>query len=256
MKEKLVSLAAALAVFAVAPTVFAAWAGPALPPPGGNTPAPLNVGTSPQIKDGWIGLFGDAAGLTVSKLTSYAKPSSLLVGVKGGVGADKFCNSSGTVCGTIDELLGGASNSTTTVSRGGCSYQTKTFTRNINIAAGNDKAAVIDLLNTIAGGTYTVSGSGKSVKCGGSNCGNHGTSIKVSDGGAFGKTATTLQVWNGKAGKAWSVPETTFTTEAEEKIRATVYQGSMTGSLTITGPRLVCDPVASYRAPEPQRAPL
>lgn len=240
MKQQLLSLLVAVGLLYAAPLAFA-WSRPVQTPPAGNTTAPINVGTSPQIKDGWIGLFGAAAGLTVSKEITYQKPTSLLVGVKGSVGADRYCNAAGTSCGTIDELLGGPSYSysTTTVNQG-CGYRNATFTRTINISAGNNQSSSIILLDTIAGGTYTVSGSGKSVKCGSSSCGNHGASIIVSKDGSFSAGALKLYSLAAKAGKNWTVDRQTFTTENEEKIRASVTQGSMTGTLTITGPRLFC----------------
>lgn len=41
-------------LFAVSP--LSAWVGPTQPPPNGNVPAPVNVGTMSQIKDGSLGL--------------------------------------------------------------------------------------------------------------------------------------------------------------------------------------------------------
>src|SRR3990167_3502990 len=36
--------------------IFAAWTGPIQAPPGGNTPTPVHIGTTNQVKDGGLGL--------------------------------------------------------------------------------------------------------------------------------------------------------------------------------------------------------
>ena len=36
--------------------IFAAWTGPIQAPPGGNTPTPVHIGTTAQVKDGGLGL--------------------------------------------------------------------------------------------------------------------------------------------------------------------------------------------------------
>lgn len=73
-------------------TVFAAWSDPPLPPIGGNPDAPLNVGGSPQVKDGSLDINSNLTThgyLTVSRSTAgsftYAQLAANGAGGGGGV---------------------------------------------------------------------------------------------------------------------------------------------------------------------------
>lgn len=238
-KEQFISITASLILFASVPVVLA-WTAPSATPPDGNVPAPINVSTTAQIKQGFLGLYGPGASMAISKADpTYSLLNSLSLGVKGKIGADLYCNADGTRCADIDQLIGNSviNNSTTTIN--GCKYEQTTFDVSIKAAAGNDKLAS-QTINLIAG-TWTIKGSGKSVKCGGSNCGNHGIHIKVSNKGIMGAGHKTLMLMGSKAKvHNWSIPETTFAISQDEKMVATVSQGSMTGNVTLTGPKLVC----------------
>ncbi|MDQ5912062.1 MAG: hypothetical protein QG568_275 [Patescibacteria group bacterium] len=239
-KEQFVSVLASLILFASVPVVFA-WTSPQVAPPGGNVDAPINAGMTAQIKQGFFGLYGNAAGMAISKAdTSYSLLNNLSLGVKGKIGADLYCNSDGTRCADIDQLIGNSVvNNYSTTTQNGCKFEQTTFDVSIKTAAGNNKAAA-QTINLIAG-TWTVVGSGKSVKCGGSNCGSHGIHIKVSNKGIMKDGHKTLMLMGSKASvHNWKVPETTFAISQDEKLVATVSQGSMTGNLTLTGPKLVC----------------
>lgn len=239
-KEQLISVISSLILFASVPVVLA-WTAPTATPPNVNVAAPINVGTTAQIKQGFFGLYGTGAGMAISKAdTSYSLLNDLSLGVRGKIGADLYCNADGTRCADIDQLIGNSVvNNYSTTTQNGCRYEQTTFDVNVKIAAGNNKAAT-QTVNLIAG-TWTVVGSGQSVKCGGSACGNHGIHIMVSNKGVMGTGKKVLMQKNSKAKvHKWAVPETTFALAQDEKLVATVAQGSMTGSLTLTGPKLVC----------------
>lgn len=239
-KEQFISVISSLILFASVPVVLA-WTAPTATPPSANVAAPVNVGTTAQIKQGFLGLYGPGTGMAISKAdTSYSLLNDLSLGVKGKIGADLYCNSDGTRCADIDQLIGNSVvNNYSTTTTNGCKYEQTTFDVNIKTAAGNNRTAS-QTVNLIAG-TWTVAGSGQSVKCGGSACGNHGIHIKVSNKGTMGSGHKTLMIKGSKAQvHKWSVPETTFALSQDEKLVATVSQGSMTGKLTLTGPKLVC----------------
>ncbi len=240
-RERVVSILVSFVLFAAVPVAFA-WT--AAPPkaPLDNVPAPINVGNKPQIKNGFLGLYGGAAGMAIAKNDlSYTLANGLSLGVKGKVGADFYCNADGTKCADIDQLMGKTVINNTTV-EGGCKLEQKTSTINTQINAGRNDTTLTPTFKTLRPGTWTVSGSGQSVKCGGSNCGNHGIWIIVTSKGST--TATGRKVLMIKQGKSslwkWDIPETTFTLSQEEKLVGAASQGNMTGSLTITGPELVC----------------
>ncbi len=79
-------LVVALISFAQAPSV---WQEPAVAPPGGNTPTPLNVGPAPQTKDAglWLNLGGAPVGLLVDQgnvgIGNRAPASKLVVAGEG-----------------------------------------------------------------------------------------------------------------------------------------------------------------------------
>jgi hypothetical protein len=214
-----------------------------LNPPNDNVSAPVNVSANPQIKNGFLGLYGGAAGLAVSKNElSYTLKNGLSLGVKGKIGADFFCNADGTKCADIDQLLGNSSTViNTTNTTNGCKYEQTTVNLNVALNAARNDVLIERTMANLIPGTWTVSGSGRSVKCSDSACGNHNIYIRISNKGAFGAGSKTLMFKGSKAKvHNWTVPETTFTVTQDETLQARVGQANMTGSLTLTGPKLVC----------------
>ncbi len=93
-------LVAALALGFVA--LAGAWTAPGQAAPGGNTAAPINVGTRAQSKQGTLGLgglgvFGKAL---VTPAAGYSLPANLQLGVNGAVGATAYCDAAGQNCVT------------------------------------------------------------------------------------------------------------------------------------------------------------
>jgi hypothetical protein len=84
-----------------------AWTGNSQVPPAGNTPAPVNVSTNAQSKDGTLGVggLGVFGRGFVSNDSGYALASRLQFGVNGSVGAAEYCDESGERCVTIDQIL-------------------------------------------------------------------------------------------------------------------------------------------------------
>jgi hypothetical protein len=84
-----------------------AWTGNSQTPPAGNTPAPVNVSSVRQSKQGilgvgGLGVFGKAF---VSDNTGYSLASRLQFGVNGSVGAAEYCDETGEKCVTIEQIL-------------------------------------------------------------------------------------------------------------------------------------------------------
>jgi len=77
----------ALTLALAANFAYGQWAEPTMAPPNGNIAAPINVSSGQQNKLGDIGGFD---------LLSGNKKRS-----------DQYCNLDGTVCATIEEMLGG-----------------------------------------------------------------------------------------------------------------------------------------------------
>jgi hypothetical protein len=103
------------AVLFVAASVVAAWAGPTQAPPNGNVPAPINVGTIDQIKDGGIGVnslavFGNAVISTVSGYLNFgATVGSSGYGFRDNAGTMEFKNNNGqwrAIVGTVNGAAG------------------------------------------------------------------------------------------------------------------------------------------------------
>ena len=87
--------------------IFAAWTGPIQAPPGGNTPTPVHIGTTAQVKDGGLGLnalsvfgngyFQNNVGIgTVSP--SAGGEQNLKLDVEGAIGAKYYCDENGNNC--------------------------------------------------------------------------------------------------------------------------------------------------------------
>ena len=86
---------------------------------GTNVPPPINTSDEAQTKAGaltigqnltvngsaWLGNF-QANNLAIGYASGTFPSNRLRVGIKGGsIGADKYCDSSGTQCWTVTELL-------------------------------------------------------------------------------------------------------------------------------------------------------
>jgi hypothetical protein len=106
---------AVAAVLFVAASVVAAWAGPTQAPPNGNVPAPINVGTIDQIKDGGIGVntlavFGNAVISTVSGYLNFgATVGSSGYDFRDNAGTMEFKNNNGqwrAIVGTVNGAAG------------------------------------------------------------------------------------------------------------------------------------------------------
>ena len=104
--------------------IFAAWTGPIQAPPGGNTPTPVHIGTTNQVKDGGLGLnalsvfgngyFQDNVGIgTVSPSTGGEQ--DLKLDVEGAIGAKYYCDENGNNCSSapfggagVDKIIAGS----------------------------------------------------------------------------------------------------------------------------------------------------
>lgn len=84
----LVAVAGVLLAFSGTSVAFAQWSGPSASPPGGNTPAPLNIGASTQTKNG--GLVVEGLSATVLCLPGVAPTGGCIstwpAGGSGGTG--------------------------------------------------------------------------------------------------------------------------------------------------------------------------
>jgi hypothetical protein len=80
-------------------SVIIAWTGPTAPPPGGNIAAPLNVGTTDQIKDAGLGLdalavFGNAILSGTSRYLNFGDSAGEAgYGIRDNAGTMEFKNS-------------------------------------------------------------------------------------------------------------------------------------------------------------------
>ena len=95
--------------------IFAAWTGPIQAPPGGNTPTPVHIGTTNQVKDGGLGLnalyvfgngyFQDNVGIgTVSPQAKLDVAGNVNVAGKIKVGDDSVSPTAGTIRWTGSDL--------------------------------------------------------------------------------------------------------------------------------------------------------
>ena len=106
--------------------IFAAWTGPIQAPPGGNTPTPVHIGTTNQVKDGGLGLnalsvfgngyFQDNVGIGI-----VSPQAKLDVAGKIKVGDDSVSPTAGTIrwSGSDFEGYDGSAWKSLTVSGGG-----------------------------------------------------------------------------------------------------------------------------------------
>ena len=95
--------------------IFAAWTGPIQAPPGGNTPTPVHIGTTNQVKDGGLGLnalsvfgngyFQNNVGIgTVSPQAKLDVAGNVNVAGKIKVGDDSVSPTAGTIRWTGSDL--------------------------------------------------------------------------------------------------------------------------------------------------------
>ncbi len=107
--HQLLSLVAMLALL-MAGDVFSAWTAPGQLPPNGNVAAPINVGTTDQIKVGGLGIGGlDVAGGAIVRGTSVTTDVDFTV--MGKVGARQYCDELGTNCFFSSDVTGGGGSS-------------------------------------------------------------------------------------------------------------------------------------------------
>lgn len=252
-RNNILSIFVSLILFGSVPVVLA-WTAPTATPPNGNVAAPINVGIDTQLREGFLNLYGPRAGLGVSKTSDYTVPGSLLVGVNGHVGAEKYCNKTGTFCRSIEELAGITNNTTvinnTTNTGGTCKYEQRTSNWDVNMGTGDGGLKVVE--KELAVGTWTVSGSGQFYSCG-SGCYTIGAQVAYTKNGIYPKPAPVSKTnparienlfvhYSGTIGKKpWVVPTSTFTLSQPEKIRVYIAQGYINGALTLTGPQLICE---------------
>src|SRR3990167_8733858 len=97
--------------------IFAAWTGPIQAPPGGNTPTPVHIGTTAQVKDGGLGLnalsvfgngyFQNNVGIgTVSPSAKLDVAGNVNVAGKIKVGNDSVSPTAGTIRWTGSDFEG------------------------------------------------------------------------------------------------------------------------------------------------------
>lgn len=250
-KENLLSVVASLILFASVPVVLA-WTSPASTPPNDNVPAPVNVGSNYQIKQGKLGLFAPDAFLRISNTDTYLPAptnqlSSLLLGVNGKVGADKYCDEWGNNCIDLANLTTGPVTPPTTGASTTCSYKDKTIVEPLYLSASNDRTSSKEIV--IPPGTWKISGQGNiGLGMGGAPK----VSIYLSKDGVFNtKTQKLLfqnkyakvqcsgkscvEFWSGK----WTLkdePKNNFVSTVAEKVKVSASQTSFVGTLVFTSP--------------------
>ena len=91
--------------------IFAAWTGPIQAPPGGNTPTPVHIGTTNQVKDGGLGLnaisvFGNGYFQDNVGIGTVSPQAKLDVAGKIKVGDDSVSPTAGTIRWTGSDFEG------------------------------------------------------------------------------------------------------------------------------------------------------
>ena len=89
--------------FALGLNYVYAWTAPTVAPPNGNVSAPINVGTTDQVKNGGLSVnafsaFGNAYVQGSLGVGDVTPDGGLKVDVEGNVGASAYCNQNGTGC--------------------------------------------------------------------------------------------------------------------------------------------------------------
>jgi hypothetical protein len=95
-----------------------AWTGPTSTPPDGNTPTPVNVGATDQVKNGGLGLdalsvFGSGYISGVFGIGDTTPDTGLKLDVEGKVGATEYCDNNGANCKTTSQMGGTDTNAIT-----------------------------------------------------------------------------------------------------------------------------------------------
>jgi hypothetical protein len=125
MKDSKLYLVLVVGVLFILSTSFVkAWTDPIAVPPGGNTPAPINVGSVQQNKQGMLslgglGVFGPGL---VTPTAGYLLPPKLIFGVNGSLGAKEYCDEKGQNCVKTlgDTVVSGQTSSGAPIVGGSC----------------------------------------------------------------------------------------------------------------------------------------
>ena len=155
-------------------TLVTAWTGPTAPPPGNNVAAPINVGTTDQVKNGGLGvnslavfgnsLFGGSTG-SIAYLNFGTTVGELGYGIRDNGGLLEFKNSGGswqsiqnilwTLCGGDCGGGGGGTPVSFSVNRGGTNQAVTPWTK---IIWTNED---FDINNNFANSRFTPTVPGK-----------------------------------------------------------------------------------------------
>jgi hypothetical protein len=94
-----------IAITAVSFVSAATWNGPSAPFPNGNVDAPVNTGSTTQVKTGILTVDGFGSfGSGFFSTTTYTLPTSLMLGINGKVGAKEYCDESGESCSSAKSI--------------------------------------------------------------------------------------------------------------------------------------------------------
>lgn len=98
--------------FALGLNYVYAWTAPTVAPPNGNVSAPINVGTTDQVKNGGLSVnafsaFGNAYVQGSLGVGDVTPDGGLKVDVEGNVGAINYCDQNGTNCVAATALASG-----------------------------------------------------------------------------------------------------------------------------------------------------
>lgn len=103
---KLAVLSAILAVVLTVNYLNAAWTGPTASAPNNNVDAPVNIGSTAQVKAGGLSIDSNfsVAGWSIFGNNEKSADGDLTVDVEGKIGADEYCNGEGVNCHPISDL--------------------------------------------------------------------------------------------------------------------------------------------------------